>query len=301
MNPIDTLNQQLLAAITFATVIERGSFTAAAEHLGTSKGLVSRRIAQLEKQLGVQLLFRSTRKLSLTEAGRVYLAHCQQWPQWLAKAEQAVHEASGQICGTIRITVPTSFGGIFMAQALMAFRQHYPAVNVELDLSRELRDLEKEGFDLAIRSKPAQHERVIATPIMNTEDWLVAAPDLFNQKPAPQQLNALQDWPCISNSHYKNPLEWIFNDGADIVTIQSPLQVNDYQLIRNMALAGAGIARLPSYLVGEDIAQNKLVRVLEHARSNQNALYLVYPPRSPQPAKVNAMIQFLKTWFTQPH
>ncbi|QZA78501.1 LysR family transcriptional regulator [Deefgea tanakiae] len=301
MNPIEPLNQQLLAAITFAAVIEYGSFTAAAEKLGYTKGLASRRVAQLEKQLGVQLLFRTTRKLSLTEAGRVYLAHCQQWPQWIAQAEQAVHEASGQISGKIRITVPTSFGGTFMAEALIAFRRRYPAVQVELDLSREMRDLETDGFDLAIRSKPAAHERVIAIPIMNADDWLVASPALFTEKAAPQQLSELKEWPCIANSHFKNPLEWIFNDGADIVSIQSPLQINDHQLIRNLALAGAGIARLPSYLVAADIMQQRLVRLIENARANQNAFYLVYPPRTPQPAKVRAMIDFLKEWFVLPN
>ncbi len=297
MNPIDTLNQQLLAAITFSAVIEHGSFTAAAEKLGYTKGLASRRVAQLEQQLGVQLLFRTTRKLSLTEAGRVYLAHCQQWPQWIAQAEQAVHEASGPISGQVRMTVPTSFGGTFMAEALMAFRQRYPAVHVELDLSREMRDLEGESFDLAIRSKPAPHERVIATPLTHDEEWLVAAPALFSEKSAPQGVSELKDWPCIANSHFKNPLEWIFNDGADIVHINSPLQVNDHQLSRNLALASAGIARLPSYLVAADIAQQKLIHLIPAASANRNSLYLVYPPRTPQPAKVRVMIEFLKEWF----
>lgn len=297
MKPIEDLNQQLLAAITFATVIEHGSFTAAAEKLGCTKGLASRRVAQLEQQLGVQLLFRTTRKLSLTEAGRVYLAHCQQWPQWIAQAEQAVQEASGQISGQIKITVPTSFGGIFMVQALLAFRQRYPAVDVLLDLSRDIRDLESDGFDLAIRSKPAAHERVIATPIMLAEDWLVAAPALFNERPAPEHVSELKDWPCIANSHFKNPLAWQFDHIEQPVQVHSPLQVNDYQLIRNLALAGAGIARLPSYLLTDDLVQHKLIRILPDAKSTRHELYLVYPPRTPQPAKVRVMIEFLKEWF----
>ncbi|WP_051710413.1 LysR family transcriptional regulator [Andreprevotia chitinilytica] len=298
----DTLNQQLQWAITFASVVEHGSFTKAADVLGCSKALASKQVLQLEALLGAQLLFRTTRRLHLTEAGRVYLAHCSQWPQWVSAARQAVMELREEVAGLVRLTVPTSFGGVFMAQALLAFRARYPQVEVELDLSSIQRDLEAEGWDLAIRSNAIVPDRLVSRPLSVMREWVVASPALFGDQPPPHMPAGLRDWPCLINSHFRNAAHWAFSQGAQLhaVDVHAALRVNDFNFLRNLALAGAGITRLPDYLAATDVSAGRLIRLLPDFELTGQPLYLVYPQRLPQPAKVRALIDFLLEWFMQP-
>ncbi|WP_432722631.1 LysR family transcriptional regulator [Jeongeupia wiesaeckerbachi] len=304
MNGIDASHaatQQLQWAMSFAAVVEHGSFTRAADALGVSTALVSRQVGQLEALLGTPLLYRTTRRLNLTEAGQVYFAHCRNWPQWVGAAAQAVRELRDEVAGTVRMTVPTSFGSAFMAQALLAFRARYPQVSVELDLSREPRDLEADGFDLAIRSNLAAPERLVSRPLSLVRDWVVASPALLGNAP-PQTPAELADWPCLANQFFRDATHWVFSRdelpyAVDIVPV---LQSNNFDMLRNLALAGGGIARLPSYLAAADVEAGRLVLLLPDYRLPALPFYLVYPQRLPQPAKVRAVIDFLLDWFARP-
>ncbi|WP_246038475.1 LysR family transcriptional regulator [Chitiniphilus eburneus] len=298
----DHLEQQLQWAVTFATVVAQGSFTRAAEALGCTKAAVSKRITQLEAALGTQLLYRTTRRLALTEAGRVYLTHCGDWPERVAAAQRAVAEVGGKVAGTVRLSVPTSFGGVFMARALLAFREHCPEVAVELDLSAIPRDLEAEGYDLAIRLNLAPPERLVSRPLAVLRDWVVASPAAVATHGLPAQPAALADWPCLTNHHFREPEHWAFErDGTLLaVNVTGPWRANDYSLLRNLALGGAGAARVPSYLVAADVAEGRLLRLLPAFDLPAQPMYFVYPRRLPQPAKVRVLIDFLADWFAQP-
>ncbi|AOY02338.1 hypothetical protein BJP62_12480 [Jeongeupia sp. USM3] len=288
-------------AITFIAVVEHGSFTRAAAALGISTALASRQLSQLETLLGTPLLFRTTRRLNLTEAGRVYLEHCRDWPQWVGAAALAVRELRDEVAGTVRITVPTSFGGVFMARALLALRARHPQLRVELDLSRDPRDLEAGGYDLAIRSNIASPDRLVSRPLSLVRDWLVASPALFDgtQPASPAELG---DWPCLANHFFRDATHWVFSRGQVLyaIDIAPVLQANDYNLLRNLVLAGGGIARLPGYLVGTDVDSGRLLRLLPDYQLPEMPYYLVYPQRLPQPAKVRVLIDFLLEWFARP-
>ena len=294
--------QQLQWAMAFVAVVEQGSFTAAADSLQVSKSLLSKQLRQLEAALGAQLLYRTTRRLLLTEAGELYLSHCRDWLQRVQAARQALAELREDIAGSLRLTVPTSFGGVFMAQAMLALRAKYPALQVELELSSHTRDLEADGFDLAIRANIPPPERLVARPLAEVADWLVAAPAYLAARGIPQQPAELATHDCLCNSHFVHGRHWVFQRDGELQTVdvRAPIAVNDYNLIRNLALQSAGIARLPAYLVGGDVVAGRLQRLLPGYRSGGQRLYLVYPQRLPQPAKQRVLVAFLLQWFAAP-
>jgi DNA-binding transcriptional LysR family regulator len=303
MKTIDSDAQQIWPwAMAFAAVMAHGSFTAAAEALGVSKALLSKQVQQLERALGTQLLYRTTRRLNLTEAGALYLAHCHDWQARVQAAKSELTALGQSVAGHLRLTVPTSFGGVFMAKALIAFRQQYPQITVEVDLSTVPRDLEVDGFDLAIRANLAPPERLISRPLAMVHDWLVAAPSLlaqFAELIEPTQLSTI---PCLVNMHFAHSHRWEMSRAGELlmIDVQAPFQANDYGLIRNFALQGAGIARLPGYLVAGDVAEQRLLRVLPDYQLLGQPIYMIYPQRLPQPAKVRALVDFLQAWFALP-
>lgn len=300
---METINQQVIWANTFSCVAALGSFTLAAEALGCSKSYASKQVSQLENLLGVQLLFRTTRKLNLTEAGRVYLSHCQSWQAQVSAAQQAVLALREEVAGLLRITVPTSFGGVFMTGVLMALRQRYPLLEVELDVSREPRDLEADGYDLAVRTGHLGHERLVSKPLVVSPICLVASPERIAMSPALQVPADLAGWSCLANYHFRDPCHWPFSRGNELhaVDVKAALRISDYGLLRNLALAGAGAACLPRYLIAADLAGGQLQSLLPDFSLPAQLLYLVYPQRLPQPAKVRVLIDFLTDWFADPH
>ncbi|AMC36145.1 LysR family transcriptional regulator [Janthinobacterium sp. B9-8] len=296
---METISQQVIWANTFTCVAEQGSFTRAAEILGCSKSYASKQVSQLENLLGVDLFFRTTRKLNLTEAGKVYLVHCQSWQAQVSAARQAVLVLREEVAGLLRITVPTSFGGVFMSQILIALREQYPRLEVELDVSREPRDLEADGYDLAVRSGYLGHERLVSKPLVSAQLCLVASPTCIASSPELVSPSDLLTWPCLANSHFRDPCHWVFNRGKELhsVDIKAELRISDYGLLRNLALDGAGAVCLPYYLIAGDLASGQLQQLLTEFSLPAQSLYLVYPQRLPQPAKLRVLIDFLSDWF----
>ncbi|WP_137984408.1 LysR family transcriptional regulator, partial [Pseudomonas viridiflava] len=159
----------------FAVLIDAGSFTAAAERLGCSKGRLSKRISQLEKTYGVQLLHRTTRTLSLTSAGSALLPQARQLIAHTERARSIVALMRDEMVGEVRITTPVSLGEIFFDGLLMEFYETYPQVKIELELSNSVRDLRRDGFDLAVRSKVASDERLVARPLLAMQELTCAS------------------------------------------------------------------------------------------------------------------------------
>lgn len=298
---METINARFDWAMAFLAAVEHGSFTQGAEAIGCSKSYLSKQVSQLEQALGVQLLYRTTRRISLTEAGHTYLAYCRQLQDTLKEAERTVSGLRQEISGKLKITAPNTFAHTFMAELLLAFRQRYPAIEIEFDVSRRQRDLLAEGFDAAIRSGQIEDERLIAKPIGVQENWLVAAPALLAQWGTPTAPQQLAGKPCLVNSYSKGEAQWLFlhEQHNEAVAIKPWLVINDYPLMRRVALAGGGFTKLPRYLVEPDVQAGTLTRVLPGYQLPHYPLFLVFPQRRPQPPKVRALVDFIDAWFNQ--
>ncbi|MGQ5521971.1 LysR substrate-binding domain-containing protein [Chitinimonas sp. PSY-7] len=298
---METIPPQFPWLMTFLAVVEHGSFSAAAEHLGHSKAYVSKQVTQLERALGVLLLHRTTRRISLTEPGQHYLRYCQQLRDTMDEASRAIGNLRIEVSGLVRLSTPTSLGVAYVGDLLLAFRTRYPQVQVELDLSQQTRDLVGERFDLAIRSGQVQDDRLIARPLGIIEEWIVAAPALLTKLGCPQMPSALLGQPCIINNYFSDGARWLFMRAGqhEYVEMSCDFCVNSYPAQRHLALAGAGYVKVPSYLVAQDVQQGQLCRVLEDYALPHMPLYLVYPPLHPQPAKVRGLIDFIVDWFSK--
>lgn len=286
-------------ALCFAAVADTGSFTAAAARLGCSKAHVSKEVAALERDLGAHLVHRTTRRLSLTESGRLYLDYCHGLRETLEEADRAVSALRSDVGGRLRISVPTSFGEAFMPDIVLDFRRQYPNVDIDLDVSVVRRDLAADGFDLALRSSRTIEDRMVAKPLGVVRDVVVAAPALVERRGAPRRPEDLAALPCIVNSHFADDRLWAFErEGAQVtVTVDGPLRVNSYGAIRRMATAGAGYARLPLYLVGGDVAHGALLRLCADWRLASTPLYLVHPERRHVPLRTRVFMDHVSAWF----
>lgn len=289
-------------ALAFAEVVERGSFTRAAERLRISKAQLSKQIRALESALGAQLLLRTTRRLSLTESGKLYFEYCRTLRETLQEAERAVSAVSSEVRGTVRLTAPNSLGECFLIDMLLGFQSAYPQVEVELDLSIVRRDLQTDGFDLAIRSTRTLEDHLIARPLGVVRELALASPALLQelgQISEPKQLGAL---PTVSNSSFRDDPHWLFEraGASETVSVRSQLRVNSYSAIRRAALASAGVVRLPQFMVQNELSVGSLVRVCEGWELVATPLWLVYPARRHQPLRTRVLIDFLLQWFDAP-
>lgn len=283
----------------FAVLLEAGSFTRAAERLGCSKGQLSKRIRHLEEGLGTTLLHRTTRRLDLTAAGAALLPQARALVAQAEVARQAVKRLQEEVSGRVRISVPVSLGETFFDALLLDFTRQYPAVRVELDLSNAYRDLIAEGFDLGVRSGPHQDERLVARPLFSLEEITCAAPDYLARHGEPHAPAELAGHQCLLNTHYAGYEEWLYHRQHQLERVQvaGNLASNHYSLLKKAALAGAGIARLPSYMLHDELADGRLVWLLRGYRTRQSPVFLVHPYQSGLPRRTQLLVDYLLDWF----
>ncbi len=299
---METIEPRLTQSLTFVAVADAGSFTRAAERLGCSKAHASKQVATLEKALGVQLLLRTTRRLALTEAGRLYLEHCRPVRDQLLDAERAVSATRQEVAGRLRITAPISFGDAFLGDILVAFQTRHPEVIIALDLSIQRRDLIAEGYDFAFRTARALEDHLVAKALGVVRDIPVASPVLLSLYPPVHGVTDLAALPCITNTHFNDDAEWVLlRDGqAETVRVAGRLSVNHFGLIRQAVLQGAGMARLPCYLVRPHLDAGTLVRLVPGHAFAPTPVYLVQPQRRHWPAAHRAFRDFVLAWFADP-
>lgn len=285
----------------FAVLVEAGTFTRAAEQLGWSKGQLSKRISALEAGHGVQLLHRSTRRLSLTAAGAALLPEAQALVAQMQRAHRALAQLKDELAGPVRLTVPVSLGETFFEGLLLALGRDYPQINLELDLSNAYRDLAREGFDLAVRESVASDERLVARPLLTMQEITCASPAYLAARPAPQTPQDLAAHACLLNSHYRGREEWRYHLQHELirVAVAGPFASNHYSLLKKAALAGAGVARLPSYMLHEDLAEGRLVWLLREYQTSSAPLFLVHPYQGGLPRRVQVVADYLAAWSTQ--
>ena len=272
----------------FATVVEQGSFTSAAELLGMPKSSVSQKISRLESQLGVRLLQRTTRRLSLTPQGEVYVEQCRALLALARSANLAMARLRAAPAGRVRITAPEATGTLLLGRILAEFRALYPEVVLELTLSDEQLDLVGEGYDLALRAAPLKDSSLICRRIGQVARHLVAAPAYLAAHGMPQQLSELGRYACLV--HSAMPV-WPLQEGGG--RPQGACVSNSLLALREMALHDGGIALLPHHVCEGDLAAGRLQKVLPDQPIPANPFYLIYPSREHLAPALRTLMDFV--------
>jgi DNA-binding transcriptional LysR family regulator len=290
----------------FVAVVEVGSFVSAARRLKLSRAVVTKHVAALEDRLGVRLLERTTRKLSVTEGGGRYFERCVQILAVIEDAEREAAEATAVPRGTLRISAPHTFATLHIAPHLAEFRNRFPGVDLELILSDRFVDLLEEGFDLAIRiADGLQESSLIARRLAPCRFVVCGAPDYFRDHGEPQTPDDLAQHPCLGYTLSPRERQWVFacpQEQRHVVNVRGPLRSNSGDLLRAAAVGGAGVMLLPTFYVGDDLERGRLKAVLSQYRVREYGIYALYPSRKHLTAKVKAFIDFLaERYGTDPY
>lgn len=286
---------------TFVAVVNAGSFTAAAERLGLSPALVSKYIGQLENRLGVRLLHRTTRRLSLTEVGRAYHERCSQLLESFDELEAAVQARHASPRGILRISAPEIFGEQYLTPALGAFLQQEPLITLDLRLSDRFVDLLEEGLDLAIRMGELPDSQLVAQRLGSSRLVTCAAPAYLAHAGTPAHPQALLEHCCILDSNLRSTPHWPFREGETrfSMRVAGRITVNSARAARQAALAGLGVALCPDYVIAEDLRQGHLQPLLADYAPTAFGIYAVYPHSRHLATKVRACVAFLREYLAR--
>ncbi|MFA5083751.1 MAG: LysR family transcriptional regulator [Hydrogenophilaceae bacterium] len=279
----------------FVAVVDSGSFVAAGEILRISKAAISRIVMQLEARLGARLLQRTTRRLSLTEAGQAYYARSKQILADLDETEAMVGDVTLQASGRLRVNAPLSFGVNRLAALWPEFMARHPNLELEVDLADRIVDLVEEGYDMAIRITRPRDSSLVYRPLAKTRVLLCAAPDYLARSGMPDSIADLARHEVIAYTYAPGGDTWRFDTpaGEQSVTVRPRLLANNGDTCRAAALAGLGITQQPSFLVDDDLAAGRLVEILSESCSREMGIYAVYPSRKHLSLKVRALADFL--------
>lgn len=287
----------------FVAVAEQNGFSPAARELGISKSAVSKRISLLEDQLGVRLFHRTTRRLSLTEAGERFYEHAAQATRAAQCAEDAVGELQGEPRGLLKILVPMSFGLLHVAPLIPSFLQRYPNTRIDLVMDDSPIHLIKDGFDLAICAGDLPDSSLISRKLANIHSQVCCSPDFYKRnKHNLESPLSLRDMNCILYSHSANADFWEFYTGetqspAFQINVSGNYQVNNSEALKEAVIKGAGIGRLPSFVAGKHLKNGELIQLFPEYRMPTKPIQAVYPERHYMPAKVKAFLDFAIQYF----
>lgn len=294
------MEQDLNDVLVFARVVEEGSFTGAANALGLPKSTVSRRISRLEDHLGVRLLQRTTRKLSLTDAGRLYFDRSVRIVAELEDAERAVSEMQEIPRGRLRVTAPVEMGERVW-RMVFSFMKQYPEVQLDLDLTNRYINLVEEGYDVAIRGGSLSDSSLIARKLDDSVFTLVASPDYLARHGEPTSPEDLKDHDCILFSSRTAQTTWHLRDegGQKKVRVKGRLAINHLELVKKAAIEGFGIAMLPDLFLETAIASGQLKPLFCGKGPKASGLYVVYPSTRHLAPKVRTFVDFLLENYKQ--
>ena len=285
----------------FTRVAVLGSLSAAARVLGMSQTMATKHVAAVEERLGVKLLHRTTRRLTLTEAGRHYLDAAERILAELEDAEAAVSAERLEARGTLRVNVPVSFGIREIAPLLPEFARSHPSVTVDLGLNDRVVDLIEEGWDMAVRIGRVAESTMIVRKLAPCRTALCAAPAYLAERGTPRRVSDLKDHNCLGYtlSRALGSDRWSFGiDGAVTVPVSGNLRVNNGDALVGAAIAGQGLIYQPTFLVNGEIRAGRLVSVtLDHPAIEVAGVFALYPADRRPPAKVRTFIDFLAQRF----
>lgn len=286
---------------TFNAVVEAGSFVKAADALELSKAAVSRYVVELETRLGVRLLQRTTRRLSLTDEGQLFYARSKELLAELAEAEDEITSRNDAASGLLRVNAPFTFGVLHLAPLWGDFLRQHPKVKLEVTLADRLVDLVEEGFDVAIRIASLESSTLVSTRLATTRLLLCGAPQYLQSHGVPQHPDELASHAVIAYSYFSTRDEWHFQGPQGPVSVKTNpcFHTNNGDTCRAAALAGQGIILQPDFLVGSDVASGALVELLPQFQARDIGIYAVYPTRKHVSPKVRSLIAFLKAHFSQ--
>jgi len=287
---------RLAALESFARVAETGSFSAAARALNLSKSLISRQVSALEAELGARLISRTTRSLTLTEAGRGYYEQVARILAQMEEADLSVSQLQATPRGKLRVNAPMSFSLLRLAPALPDFLALYPEIDVDLVMNDRRVDLMEEGFDLAIRIGRLTDSSLVARKLSPMQRLIVASPAYLADRGTPQVPADLRRHDCLCYSNADTIDEWRFcePDGRPVtIEVKGRVRANNGDLLRIAALRGLGFVDLPNFLVAGDIESGALVPVLQDYIKQDGGVYAVYPHARYLPPKIRVFIDFL--------
>jgi len=296
---VQSATMDLAGMEIFARVVEARSFSGAARRLNMSASVVSKSVTRIERSLGVRLLNRTTRSISLTEIGREFYARC---AHIVAAAEDAEAMTAGMQSaprGTLKVNVPVSFGVLHIVPALAELLAVYPELHVDMTLNDREVQLAEEGYDVAVMIAAEPRATLVARKLAPIRQALCAAPVYLRRHGTPASVAALAQHNCIVFSRLGPERHWHFEGagGRASVEVNGALRLDNENAVRQAALAGCGIALLPTYIVGGDLQQGALRVVLPEYKAAETALYATYLPNRYLAAKVRVFVDYLVARF----
>ncbi len=288
---------------TFCAVAEAGSFVRAAAALDFSKAAVSRYVGGLESRLGVRLLNRTTRRLSLTDEGEIFYARSKDLLAGLEEAESELHLRSGAARGVLRVNAPVTFGILHLAPLWGAFRERHPQVRIDLTLSDRVVDLVEEGYDVAIRIAALADSTLVSKRLASTRIVLCASPRYLEASGVPKHPSELATHSVIAYRYWSTGDEWQFDGPQGRVSVRTKpiMHSNSGDTCRAMALQHHGVVLQPTFLVGQDLADGRLVELMPEYHALELGIYAIYPTRKHVSPKVRALVTFLVERFAGVH
>jgi DNA-binding transcriptional LysR family regulator len=292
---MDRLNSMTI----FVEVVNQEGFTAAAEKMGLSRAQVSKSVMQLEAHLGTRLLNRTTRRVSLTEIGRVYYERCIVILGDIEEIEGIAGEQANKPHGTLRLSAPTSFGILHLNEAIPRYLKQHPQVTISLSLSDRFIDAVAEGFDLVVRIAQPEDSSLIARKVAPCKRILCAAPEYLRRNGMPQVPQDLAIHPCLVYSNDLKPDTWVLHgpNGEDSVKVNGPVCADNGDILKSAAVAGLGVALLPTFIVGPELQAGRLQQILPDYCPPEISIYAVFPSRRYLSAKVRTFVDFLSDCF----
>ncbi len=279
----------------FITVIKAGNFTAAAEQLLLSKQYVSRRMAALEASLGVRLLIRNTRKLSVTESGQVFSQHAQKILDDIQEAEQAVSERRLELQGSFRISIPMSFGMSYLSPLIAEFLRKHPSVQFQVELGDRYVDMIGEGFDIAIRIGVLADSTLIARRLSVLNRVICCSPDYLQRAGTPVVPDDLLQHACLRYGREgQNGWELMQDGKRKLLDVHGPIVSNNGEILKDAAVAGLGLVLLPEFIIESALKKGLLVTVLEDFNPEPLTLSAVYPQHRQRSEVNKAFLDFLE-------
>ena len=286
----------------FVAVVDHEGFSAAARAQGRSKALLSKYVRELEDDLGVLLLNRTTRQFSLTDSGHTYYKRAVDLLREFEDLRDEVRDAREGLAGTIRVSAPRTMADVAIGQSLIDFAAKNPKITLDIDLDDRFADLVEEGFDLAIRITQMEDSGLIARKLAPMRLVLCATPAVLERYGTPTSVTDLSGKPFVvdTNSRRRNMLSMRDEEGQlTSIAIDGPVRVNSPLAVRMAALSDLGFIVAPDFIVAGDLHEGRLVEILPDAHAAQSGIYAVYPHRRYLPTRVRALVDYLANWFRE--
>lgn len=282
----------------FVAVVETSSFTEASRRLGISTAQVSRLVSQLEKRLATKLFYRTTRKVSVTEAGQVYYQHCRQVLDGLEEAERTLTQLQATPRGKLKITAPITYGESKIAPLLNDFALQYPELEIQLHLSNQKQDLVEEGFDLAIRLGKLDDSSMMAKQLASRRQFLCASPDYLSQYGEPHTLSELNRHNCLLGTldywRFREDKKGVGINKERNLRVSGSLRYNSGVALLDAALKGIGIVQLPDFYVQTYLDEGQLLELLPNSQPLDEGIWALYPHNRHLSPKVRMLVDYLQ-------